>query len=218
MSSYIGLQRTRFPHIVETAKGMNYREDNILILQGNEKKLQNKYPSVWKNILTCSHNMDKRTPLEYAQDLVSNWLLEDFIISKLNKFGYNAYCSGKDKERKILKNDKVGTEPDITIEKDGKTYPLELCANYDGYWTRLNKIDLRDSKYNNMVANNDILVAISFKDRQFAVIDITNYKNITKEEHHAQWGGKPCWTIHTDNCFVDITEKNIKEQVDKIFS
>ena len=75
------------------AKKLNYSESNILVLEGNEEELKNLYPDVHANILSCIHNRDGRSPMEYARDLVSSWIFEDYMVQKFHSLGYNLYLT-----------------------------------------------------------------------------------------------------------------------------
>ena len=97
------------------AKKLNYSESNILVLEGNEEELKNLYPDVYANILSCVHNRDGRSPMEYARDLVSSWIFEDYMVQKFNSLGYKLYLSGKDKERVILSHSRVGSDSDVIL-------------------------------------------------------------------------------------------------------
>lgn len=178
------------------AKKLNYSESNILVLEGNEEKLKTLYPDVYANILSCVHNRDGRSPMEYARDLVSSWLFEDFMVQKFNSLGYNLYLSGKDKERVILANSKVGSDSDVIFEYDNLKLNIEIMNDYTNYWQRYNTLELRDNKFNKLLQTNSVLLAISLINRTYSIISINkelDYKYIPSHDHY---GGKPAYQIN----------------------
>lgn len=116
--------------IINTAQKLNYTEDNILILNNDEESLKIKYPEIYNNLLSCTHNRDYRSPLQYAQDLVCSWIYEDFLLKELNKTGLTIELSGEDKNRKILKSAKVSSNSDYLVKYNNKTAFIELANDY----------------------------------------------------------------------------------------
>ncbi len=186
------------------AQKIKYDRSNILVLQGKERELKEEFSEIYDNILSCTHNRDNRTPMQYARDLVASWLFEDYIVSKFNELGYNLYLSGKDKERKILKNTKVGSDCDLIFEYNNRLYNIEVINDYSNYWKKNKKIDLRDFKFNKLLLTNSILLAISILDKTFTLIPIALNLNAKFIEFHFPYGGKPAYQI-------DINDIEFKE-------
>ena len=65
MGAYSELSKHFFKDIVQTARDFGYSESNILILLGQENELKTKFPDVYSNLVSCNHNRDKRTYIEY---------------------------------------------------------------------------------------------------------------------------------------------------------
>ena len=84
MGAFVGAQNFFSKSLVEVARGLDYIQDNLLILEGDIQALQNLFPETYRNIMSCQHHRDNRTPLEYAQDLVASWLVEDSFLDILN--------------------------------------------------------------------------------------------------------------------------------------
>lgn len=196
------------------ALNLNYKNDNILILQGNEQELKEKYPDIYNNILSCAHNRDNRTPMQYARDLVASWLYEDYIVKKFKELGYELCLSGKDKERRILNNTKVGSDCDLIFKHDNKLNNIEIVNDYSSYWKRNKKLDLRDSKYNKLISSRCILLAISISDKTYALIPITEDLKFVYIKSHLPFGGKPAYQIDIKN--IEFKEFKVSNIIDDL--
>ena len=181
------------------ATNLNYSESNILVLEGNEQKLKTLYPQVYEDILSCIHNRDTRSPMEYARDLVSSWIFEDYLVHEFNTLGYNLYLSGKDKERVILPENKVGSDNDVIFEYDNFELKVEIMNDYSNYWQRSNTLDLRDNKFNKLLQTDSVLLAISLKSRTYAVIPINKDLEYKYIPSHRFYGYKPAYQINLKN-------------------
>lgn len=177
------------------AKKLNYSESNILILEGNEEKLKTLYPDVYQNILSCVHNRDGRTPMEYARDLVSSWIFEDYMVQKFNSLGYNLYLSGRDKERVILSHSKVGSDSDVIFEYDNDKLNIEIMNDYSNYWEKHNTLDLRDNKFKKLLQTKSVLLAVSLINKKYSIITINKELEYRYIPSHQPYGGKPAYQI-----------------------
>ena len=209
--------------IVNTAKKMNYTQENILILENDENELRKTYPETYENLLSCVHNRDYRTPMQYAQDLVCSWLFEDYLMEELSNKGLKISLSGEDRNRKILKSAKVSSNSDYLVEVNGRTAFIELANDYTGYWNTKKQCDLRDDKFLHIKeginkADYSLLMGVDFKNQSFFLIDVNNEKNniIYTNFHYAYH--KPAYSIKLHNIefkkfTIDNICKYIKEKV-----
>lgn len=198
------------------AKKLNYNESNILVLEGNEKDLKDLYPDVYANILSCVHNRDGRSPMEYARDLVSSWIFEDYMVQKFHSLGYNLYLSGKDKERVILPHSKVGSDSDVIFEYDNHKLNIEIMNDYSNYWERYNTLDLRDNKFDKLLQTNSVLLAVSLINRTYSLIPINEELEYRYIPYHRPYGGKPAYQISLKdikfyNFKIDDIIENLKD-------
>lgn len=209
--------------IENIAQKLNYSEENILILKNKEVELKEKYPETYSNLLSCKHNKDCRSLMQYAQDLVCSWLYEDYLMSELSKNGLKVMLSGEDRERKILKNIKVNSNSDYMVTINEKTAFIELVNDYTGYWYKKGQCDLRDDKFIHIkngikMANFSFLLGIDFKNMQFFIININNAKNITYTNYHHAYH-KPAYSINLkDILFKKFTIENICDSIKKMMS
>lgn len=198
------------------AKKLNYSDSNILALEGNEEKLKILYPDVYDNILSCVHNRDGRSPMEYARDLVSSWIFEDYIVQKFNSLGYSLYLSGKDKERVILSHSKIGSDSDVIFEYNNNKLNIEIMNDYSNYWPRYNTLDLRDNKFNKLLQTNSVLLAVSLINKTYSIIPINEELQYKYIPSHPPYGGKSAYQINLKNIkfynfkIMDIIE-NLKD-------
>lgn len=199
--------------LVELAKKLDYDKDNLLVLESDEKNLETMYPKTYENILSCIHNRDIRTPMQYARDLVASWLFEDYLVYKFNELGYSLLLKGKDSTRKILSNLNVGAESDALFTYSGKEVNIEIINDYTGFWFKNKKMHLRDAKFIKLRNEKSILLAISIKDRSFIVMPITENTGYKYINSHFPYGGKPAYEIKISNKFLDFNVKEIIKNI-----
>lgn len=220
---YVMLEKFFDDSIINIAKKMNYSEDNILILENKENELKIKYPEIYNNLLSCSHNRDFRTPMQYAQDLVCSWLYEDYLLEQLKKDGLTVQLSGEDRNRKILKTAKVSSNSDYLIMHKGKKAFVELANDYTGYWKNKKQCDLRDDKFlhikNGMKdADFSFLLGVDFKNVEFFVVNVNDKNNITYSNYHYAYH-KPAYSLHLDNVqFYSFNVTNISNVIKDLMS
>ena len=195
MGAFNELSRHFFSDIVQTAIDFGYSESNILILLGNEEELRRRFPNVYSNLVSCNHNRDNRSYIEYGRDLVASWLFEDVLVQSLSNNGINILLSGADNNREILANTRVSSNSDTTIEYNGHSMQMEIMSDYTGYWSRANKIDLRDDKFIRLKRTNSLFLGISTVDTKFVLLDFRNDIPHTYYKYYRPYGGKPCYSV-----------------------
>lgn len=218
MGAYKELSAHFFKDIASKARELNYSDSNILILEGKERELRECYPNIYSNLLSCNHNRDKRTPFEYAQDLVASWLFEDCLVDTLANNGFQISLSGADSNREILVTSKVSANSDTLISMNGKMINMELMSDYTGYWSRNGKIDLRDEKYKKLKNSNSLFLGISTNDKKYVLIDFSSSVNYTYIPSHRFYGGKPCYSISINASELkNFTVENIVKEIKGYF-
>ena len=180
----------------EVAAELGYSQDNILILQGNEEELRRRYPRIYQNILSCQHQADQRTPIEYAQDLVAAWLMEDhFFFQELASDCYRLSKNGADRRRQILPNTRVSSSSDFVVERDRNRVTLELMNNYTDYWRRTGQLHLRDRKYDDLKDSRSLLLAVAVLTREFVIFDFRREIPAEFIPSHKGYGWKPAYAL-----------------------
>lgn len=214
MGAFAGSQSFfRYP-LVKVAQRLGYAQDNLLILQGDIQSLQNLFPETYRNIMSCRHHRDNRTPLEYAQDLVASWLVEDSFLNVLNSNGLQATLDGADRNRRILANVRTSASSDFTVSYNGNSRKLELMTDYTGYWSRTGLLDLRDSKYQSLTTEQSLFLAVSTTSKEFALYDFSKEIPARFIPSHIPYGRKPAYQIRITNDMMDeATSYNITEAV-----
>lgn len=195
MGAFSELSKYFSQGIVSKAQSLNYSEDNILILQGNEFMLRRLYPETWNNLQSCTHHRDRRTPMEYAQDLVASWVFEDCLIAALKGAGLDISHAGADKNRQILSGINVSASSDASIYVKGRHVPLEIMCDYTGFWTRTGKMDLRDSKYTKLKDARSLFLGFSTVDNKVILLDFSDELNVSYTPSHRAYGGKPAYSV-----------------------
>lgn len=204
MGAFTGLTDFFGCDLAGLARRLHYTQDNLYILGGDMESLRREFPQIYDNIMSCEHNKDSRTPLQYAQDVVASWLFEDYIVAKFTELGYVMELAGEDRERKILKNSRVSSNSDCIFRYGGGSVKVEIMTSYTDYWKKTKALDLRDSKYQKLCRDTGTLLCVSAVDRTFALIDFTTGDIGARFiPSHRPYGGKPAYQI-------DLSEAGFK--------
>lgn len=214
MGAFKGSQNFFNDPLIDVARRLGYAQDNLLILEGDLQSLQNLFPETYRNIMSCRYHRDGRTPLEYAQDLVASWLVEDSFHEVLNSNGLSAELDGADRNRRILANVRTSTSSDFIISYNDYSRKLELMNDYTGYWARTGSLDLRDSKYQSLSTEQSLFLAVSTNTREFALFDFSEAIYARFIPSHFPYGGKPAYQINiTNEMMQEATSYNITEAI-----
>ena len=217
---YVMLEKFFDDTMINIAKKMGYSEDNILILENNVEQLKKDYSDVYDNLKSCRHNRDSRSEIEYAQDLICSWIFEDYLVFNLKLNGLDAELSGSDSGRKILQSSSVSSKSDIVINGNNNKMYIELVNDYRGYWSKYNKVDLRDDKYlhiKNLSSGNNksFLLGIDFCNKKFFLFDINNNQDVKYESFHYAYK-KPAYSINLKNTkYYDFSFEKICLEIRK---
>jgi len=192
-----------FPNLEEKARSYNYPESSICVLSGDEEQLKANYPLTHRNLLSCSHNKDGRTYIEYGQDLVASWLFEDSLVDGLRSAGIAISFTGTDRLREILNTKQVSSSSDCIILHNEKSRPLELMSSYTDYWQKKGKLELRDDKYSEMVKTQSLLLGIETASNQYIILDFKNNIKAKFIKSHKPYGYKPAYSIRFGRQFLN---------------
>jgi hypothetical protein len=216
MSSFEGLNNFFNGELINIANNLAYSKVNLLILNGKEEEIKIKYPETYQNILSCRYHADNRNVMDYAKDIVSSWVFEDYFISNIFEHNLKLELDGADKNREILPNKKTSSNSDylITFNKIQRT--MELMSDYKGYWSKYKKLDLRDSKYKKLVTTKSIFIGVCIPDHYFLFIDFASPPPAKFIPSHFPYGRKPAYQINITS--ESKTEFNFENIVKKIKS
>ena len=196
----------------------HYLKDVVYILKGEEENLKKRYPDTYENILSCRYHRDRRTPLEYALDLVLGWIMEDFLVESLIDNGMDVKLTGTDIKRQILPASEVTAKPDIIIGVNGKTYIFDVLQDYTGFWTKTGKCHLRDDKFQSIVSKNNSdtksgVIGIDLLNKKcFIKLLNSNTQDVKYIYRHRPYGYKPAYEI-TVSEFIPLDYNYIKERI-----
>lgn len=211
LSNYFGMPLYNY------AIDLGYDESNILILKGELSALKNRYSSIYQNLLSCRHHSDRRTPLEYGQDLIASWIFEDFFISEMQNDVFEIFLSGTDRTRLILPNQKTSTSSDYHIRTHtGYEIAMELVNDYTGFWYKNHKLHLRDNKYIHLCQNQSLLLAIALSPQvqKYTLFDFRQNIQAKRILSHKPYGGKPAYELSVmPESLYDFTFTNVKETI-----
>lgn len=195
MGAFLGVSHFFKRPLYEVARDLGYGEDNILILQGNEYDLVKNFPETYYNMKNCFHHRDRRTALEYAQDLVASWLMEDYFLNLLRSDSYEIQLDGADRNRKILPSAKTSASSDFLITRPGFQIKLELMNDYTGFWKENQVLHLRDAKYIQLQNTHGLFIAIAVPSNEFAIFDFRDTVPARFIPSHRPYGGKSAYEL-----------------------
>ena len=184
--------------IAAKAQELGYSQANMLILAGNLSELAAKFPATYRNLLTCEHNRDKRTPLEYARDLVASWIFEDTMVQTLTRAGITISLAGTDQKREILASSRVSSCSDCRVSLGSVARGMEIMSDYTGWWESTGWIDLRDDKYLRLKREHSLFLGVSTTSRRYLLLDFGEDIPARYIESHVPYGGKPAYAINVE--------------------
>ena len=220
MGAYEGLSHFFEQPLCDYAVSLGYDESNILILEGQMNQLQNRHLNIYNNLLSCQHHSDRRTPLEYGQDLVASWLFEDYFINQMQNDEFEIHHAGADRTRLILPNQRTSTSSDYIITTNSGTQILmELVNDYTGFWYRNQKLHLRDNKYLQLRNHHSLLLAIalSTNTQKYTIFDFREDIPARRINSHRHYGGKPAYELTvSQESLNDFSFTNVKDSIKNI--
>ena len=203
----------------KVAERMGYSEDNVAVLKGDMDVLRDEFPQTYANLLSCVHHADRRSPLEYAQDLVSSWLVEDYFLQELASEQYQIALGGADRKRKLLSDAQTSSSSDFAVKAGDKSVRLELMNDYTGYWARSGKLHLRDYKYRQLQADRALFIAVSMRTREFVAYDFKKYIPARYIARHRPYGYKSAYELKiTKNMMMPLSKENLERAVEEALS
>lgn len=201
MNAFMELKKFFKTDLINFAKQLNYSQFNVELLSENKNECEKKINLFnidgvqLKNILSCSQQKDGRSPLDFAKDIVANWIFEDYLIDYIKNDKFKIIAYGVDKERNFLHTMKIKYDSDYKIKYKEKTFLMELSVNYLGYWQRENKLHLRCKKYDYLKRSNSLFLGIDMQNKKFILMDFATNFNSIYIEPHPPWQ-KPAYEIN----------------------
>lgn len=151
--------------LVPVATSLGYPESSICVLEGDIDLLAAKFPQTHANLMSCRHNRDSRTPIEYGQDLVASWIYEDTLMAELNNCGLEIVGAGADRNREILATAKVSAASDCCVSSGGSSRKLEIMNDYKGYWSKYRRMTCEMTSSINLVEKTPYFLALLHRKR-----------------------------------------------------
>lgn len=217
MGAYEGLSHIFNQPLYKLAMNLGYDESNILILKGQMDELMKYHPDIYNNLLSCQHHSDRRTPLQYGQDLVASWLFEDYLIKQLQNDKFKIAHAGADKTRLILPDQRTSSFSDYIITaNNGRQILMELVNDYTGFWYRNQKLHLRDNKYLQLQSHHSLLLAIALSPQiqKYTIFDFRKEIPARKIPAHRPYGGKPAYELSVSKeSLNDFSFTNVKNAI-----
>ena len=175
--------------------------------------ISEEYSRRLESLCNITYNRDARTPVEYAIDLIYGWMIEDALIEYLLQNNFEVEKMGADSERVFLKSGKITTDIDVNITCGGMSKMFDIYFDSQGYWTKYDKIDIRESKWKSVSKDGISIICVS--NQGFAIIDSDSKHSFGP---NPLWGGKNCATINgiksqlvEKDQFIGLLKSKIKE-------
>lgn len=213
---YNSISRFLNSDLIRLATEYGYSQDNIYILQGNEAALRTEYPETYRNLQTCNHQRDTRNIMDYGKDVVSSWILEDYLSKTLSNDNFTVTLTGADRERRILPNTEVGSQNDYIIQFSDNRPPvsMELVNDHGTFWAGKKKMHLRDDKYRHILNNQSYVFALALPAKIFAIFHINEITSVKHIASHRAYGGKPAKELDIlDIEFMACTKENVRNTI-----
>ena len=147
------------------------------------------------------HQRDRRTPLEYAIDLILGWISEDVQYEILNMNGFSVSMAGKDSDREIRPGKFVSATADFRISfNSNEKINVEFMVDWLNHWGINNECDVRDHKVNRLAYQGGVFLGINPANatcllHNFRESGLEGWRHKT---NHPKWG-KPTWTMTNVN-------------------
>lgn len=199
------------------AMELGYHISNIYILRGDGNRLRAECPQIYKNLISCRHNRDRRTPIEYGQDLVASWIFEDKLIADLRNWGLAIEKAGADRERMILSTRHVSAGSDTRININDNEIYMEIMCDYKGYWSRNLTAELRDDKFTRLSRENALFLGVDVINDRYMLIDFSKNVEARYIASHFAYGGKPAYSLSLRRYVLTPTDyRRIAEEIIQI--
>lgn len=202
----------------EIEKNFGYSDEILVIsqLEDNEE-LRNLYPKTFKYLEDASIRRDNRTELEYAQSLISGWLIEDFIMRFINRSkNYFLMKSGSDSDRTILGGKSVTCNSDFMICTSKGDFKMEFIMDTTGYWKRNGVIDsFRLGKLERLKSERALILCLDMINKEIAVIDS---EDVISKKIYNKYLNKECSAINireNNIYFNKFNNKNIDSTISR---
>jgi hypothetical protein len=168
--------------------------DNFMTRQLAQESLSldvsTKHSNRLEKICNIPFNRDNRTATEYAIDLIYGWFAEDIVIEFLQMQGFDVERTGVDKEREFLSSGRIKSDLDISITVGKVTKSFDIYFDSQGYWSKTDKIDVRESKWKSLEKEGASIICAS--NSGFGIIDSSIEYTFGP---NPLWGGKNCATV-----------------------
>ena len=194
----------------DIAEKFHYSEENLTVIRGDEALFYAKYPKTVAHLnkRDTKWRADNRTPFEFAQALVTNWLLEDFLALKLSTLGYRTNFNAPDRNRE-LSIDRVNSTPDLKMFIDGEWVPVEVKADYSGYAHNRGTIMLKASNYDAVLKCKASILFVDVPNKKFIVIPPTMLSGARYIPSFAKFGGKSVYEIDVSSLVFSPLDRSL---------
>ena len=153
---------------------------------------------------SLGHKKDSRSAIQYAEELLRGWVIEDVLRTELASQGLPVELSGEDKEREFL--EETTADADLVLQNDGNTTHIEVVSDYTGFWKRTGNADLRDNKFNQIKSHDEtLLLGIDFDSNTVFVVDPETVPSDYMQSH--PYWNKPAYRLDVSATpFVELPE------------
>lgn len=168
-----------------------------LFYQVYQNKLSVSSRHYLEQMCALPYHRDARTTVEYGKDLIYGWLAEDLVFEKIKSLGIDIAMQGEDKDRSFLVGSRINTNPDFCIKNSQNSKKIELIVSWKKYWTVINQLDIRDSKFRHLQSTNPspYLLGIEPLTESFFCFAVDDYSDRFQFLTNTAWGNKGSYTF-----------------------
>lgn len=123
--------------------------------------IANSHAAFLQGVCNLPYHRDARSSIEYGVDLALGWMVEDCLAHELKRQGAKLSLTGHDSEREYLLANEISQDPDLRVAWRGKERRVEVMCDWLDTWRTYNHLDLRDSKFSRLKAEDAILFGIA---------------------------------------------------------
>lgn len=194
-----------------------YPRSTQLVLDEEFHQLGVEFPGIMARLHSCSYNRDNRSIEEFAINVATSWVIEDFALTLVNYYtDIRMRLGGTDRDREFQRSRNITTAPDFIIKNyGGEDILVEFIVDNFGYYNKIGKFYLRDWKLDNLIKSSEtkqtMIFSLNLKDKTFFLQDVRDMRYRKTE----RWG-KPVNEVDIDFKVYELNKENLIEQFNKL--
>lgn len=195
--------------------GSRWELPNDIVLElvsRHEKEFERWKYLGFDNLLNLTYHRDRRTPEEYAYDIVEGWLIESLLAEWLKKIvtkldpKAEVTINGSDKDRRIkIKLTDITTIQDVLITwSNGTRKKVEIQSSRKG---RRKSYDHKKGKVKRAFEDNSVFLWVNSLEDEIFMVHPDDLRTNSRKKPNFAYGGKETYEFFLpEERYVDIAE------------